>query len=101
MPRLTFAVPHTLSQDEVVSRLKQESDVLRGSMNDQIKDVEEVWEDHSLQFSFKAFGMSVQGNLDVEPTEIRTTATVPFAAMMFKGAIEEKVRARLEEILTS
>ena len=99
MPTLSFAVPHSLSPDEVVSRLKNESLVLRGTLNDHVRDLEEVWEDHELRFRFTAFGMAVKGELRVEPTEVQTKAVVPMAAMLFKGVIEEKVRGRLVELL--
>ena len=41
----------------------------------------------------------MDGQVCVEPTQVLTTANVPLAAMMFKGAIEAKVRSRLEELL--
>lgn len=99
MPTLCFAVDHALSQDEVIARLKNESDVLRGALDGHVRDIEEVWQDHGLQFRFTAFGMAVKGELRVEPNEVRTTAVVPLAAMLFKGTIEEKVRSRLVELL--
>ncbi|MBN1590505.1 MAG: polyhydroxyalkanoic acid system family protein [Pirellulales bacterium] len=99
MPKLSFAVPHALEQEEVVQRLKQESDVLRSSFGDRIQNLEETWEDHSLTFRFTALGMSVDGRIAVEPGQVLTTANVPLAAMMFKSAIEEKVRGRLDELL--
>ena len=99
MPALSLAVPHTLNRDEVVKRLKSESNLLQSSFSDQVQDFEETWNDHTLTFRFKTFGMSIDGEVSVEPAEVRTTANVPLAAMMFKGAIEAKVRSRLEEIL--
>jgi len=101
MPKLSFAVPHALEPDEVVQRLKQESDVLRSSFGHQIQSLEETWEDHTLTFRFTAFGMSVDGRIAVEPAQVLTTANVPLAAIMFKGIIEEKVRGRLDELLNS
>jgi hypothetical protein len=99
MPELSFAVGHALDQNEVVARLKNESDVLRSSFADRVTNLEEVWEDHTLRFRFTVLGMSIDGHLIVEPTQVRTTAKVPLAAMMFRGAIEQKVRGRLEELL--
>jgi hypothetical protein len=99
MPTLSFAVPHALNPSEVVARLKKESDVLRSSLGDRVRDVRETWEDHTLAFRFTALGMSVDGRITVEPAQVLTTATVPLAVMMFKSAIEEKVRGRLGELL--
>jgi hypothetical protein len=101
MPTISFSVPHALSRDDVVARLKRESDVLRTSLGDHVRDMRETWEDHSLAFSFTALGMAVEGRINVEPEEVRTTATVPFAAMLFKGVIEQKVRDRLRELLAT
>ena len=99
MPQLSFTVDHALDQNEVVARLKNESDVLRGSFADRVTNLEEVWEDHTLRFRFTVFGMSIDGHVTVEPTQVSTTANVPLAAMMFRSAIEEKVCVRLEELL--
>jgi hypothetical protein len=99
MPTISFAVPHALARDEVVARLKRESDVLRTSLGDRVRDMREAWEDHSLAFSFTTMGMAVEGRITVEPEEVRVTATVPLVAMMFKGIIEERVRDRLRELL--
>jgi len=99
VPKLSFVVPHTLDQSDVVARLRNESDVLRSSFSDQVTNLEEVWEDHTLRFRFTVFGMSVDGHLTVEPTQVSTTANVPLVAMMFRSTIEEKVRGRLEELL--
>ena len=99
MPKLSVAVPHALGQDEVVQRLKDESTALKSTFGDQVTDYEESWKDHTLTFSFKTFGMAIEGNVSVEPAQVMTTASVPIAAMMFKGMIETRIRDRLEELL--
>jgi len=99
MPKVSVAVPHGLDRGEVVARLKNESGALRSSFGDHVQDFQETWDDHTLAFSFKTFGMSIEGRVHVEPKEVLTTVNVPLAAMMFKGAIEQNMRSRLEQIL--
>lgn len=101
MPQLSVTVPHSLDRAEVVSRLQSESNMLRSSFGDRVQDFEETWNDHSLAFRFKTFGMSVDGRVDVAPSEVLATANLPLAAMMFKAAILEKMRDGLERILQS
>ncbi|HLA83155.1 MAG TPA: polyhydroxyalkanoic acid system family protein [Thermoguttaceae bacterium] len=99
MPTLSVVVPHSLEQEQVVARLKAESETVLSSFGDHVRDFEHSWDDHTLTFRFTTFGMAVDGRVRVEPNQISTTASVPLAAMMFKGAIEANIRNRLEELL--
>jgi hypothetical protein len=101
MPKISVTVSHALDSDEVVARLKRESGVLRSSFGEHVHDYRETWVDRALTFGFRTFGMSVEGHVRVEPAEVVATATVPLAAVMFKGAIEEQMRSRLEQLVRS
>ncbi|MBI3837770.1 MAG: polyhydroxyalkanoic acid system family protein [Planctomycetia bacterium] len=43
--------------------------------------------------------MNIKGELTVDPNEVKINGVLPFAAMMFKGKIEQTVREELEKVL--
>ena len=99
MPKLTVAVPHSLSQEEVTSRLKGFLERVRGRYEDQVSDLQEQWGENSGTFSFKTYGFNVKGNVDVEPSQVKVEGDLPFAAMMFKGKVEQAIRENLTRLL--
>ncbi len=99
MPQLTVEVPHQLGQEEAARRLKARFDALRGTYQTQVSEATEEWRDHTLFFGFRAMGMKVSGTLAVEPALVRVDAELPFAAMMVKGMIEQRVRDELGKML--
>lgn len=99
MPKLTVAVPHSLDQSEVTKRLKGFLERVRSRYQDQVSDLEEQWGENSGTFAFKTYGFNVKGNVDVAPSEVRVEGDIPFAAMMFKGRIEQTIRENLERLL--
>jgi hypothetical protein len=100
MPQLSVQVPHTLGPDEAVRRLKDKFTLARGLYQGQVQDLHEEWTDHTLSFGFKAVGMKVAGTLAVADAAVNLTADLPFAAMLFKGTIEQRVRQELGELLS-
>jgi hypothetical protein len=99
MPHLSVEVPHQLNQDEVVERLRQKAAAARSAFQDQISAFQEDWTDHQATFSIKVMGMTTTGTVAVEPEKVNVTLDLPFAAMLFRGAIESRVRQELEGIL--
>ena len=44
-------------------------------------------------------GFNIKGDLTVDPSEVKVVGSLPFAAMMFKGMIEQGVRDELVKVL--
>lgn len=100
MPKLAVSIPHTLSQEEATRRLQERLNTARQTFQDRVQDFEEHWEANRLTFRFVTFGMPIKGELASEPAEVQVNADLPLAAMMFKGMIEQQVRAELSRVLT-
>ena len=100
MPRLNMAVNHALEPTEVVDRLKRFLDMVRRQYESQLSDYEENWSEQSGSFRFRAMGFKIDGNVVVEAEEVRIDGSLPLAALMFKGKIEETIRQQLERVLT-
>ena len=100
MPKLTVAVPHSLDPQEATKRLQGFLERVRSRYEDQVSDLQETWGENSGSFSFKTYGFSVKGNVAVQPGEVRIEGDLPFAAMMFKGRVEQTLRENLERLMS-
>jgi hypothetical protein len=99
MPKLSIDVPHVLSQDEAAQRLKDKFAAVRAEYESQVSEFREEWLDHTFSFAFRALGMAVSGTVAVEPKQVRLAASLPLAAMLFKSAIEERIRQEVGVLL--
>ena len=99
MPKLSMTIPHELEKEQAVERLKEGFGRIRETYRGQVKDLEETWNDSTLTFGFTTFGFKIKGSVAVEPSQVEMTGELPFAAMMFKGAIEQQVRDQIGKLL--
>ena len=99
MPRASLETPHTLSQEEAIRRLKRKIDELKETYRGKFSDLREEWDEETLSFGFKAVGMKVAGTLTVADSQVKVAASLPLAAMIFKGTIERQARKELAELL--
>ncbi len=99
MPSLTMTLPHNLGAEEATERLKQFFQKLKERHQDKVSNLEEQWNGNVLSYAFSTFGFNIKGELTVEPNEVKINGSLPFAAMMFKGKIEQTVREELEKRL--
>lgn len=99
MPSLSLTIPHALDQDEAITRMKQESKAALESFGDQVKNLKQEWNDNRVNFSFSAMSFSIDGDMQVNNDNVALTASLPMAAFMFKGIIEQRLRERLGEVL--
>jgi len=99
MPAFNIEVPHPLSKEDAKNKLENFMEQVRSKYQDQVSDLQENWDDHTLTFSFKTYGFSISGNLVVEDKKVAITGTLPFAALAFRGKIEQSIRGELEKQL--
>jgi hypothetical protein len=99
MSQLTLEVPHLLGRDEATRRLKDKMAAVYAEYRDKLNDFREEWRDHTLSFGFKALGMGVSGTVSVEPEKISLAANLPMAAMLFRDAIEDRIRQEVGNLL--
>lgn len=99
MPKLNMVVPHRLSQDEALKRIKTLLEGVKTQFADKISDLHEQWNGNIGTFSFSAVGFSVSGTLIVKASEIELSGNLPFAATFFRGKIEATIRGRAETLL--
>ena len=88
-------VPHSLGREEATRRIKEQIPKVR----DQVTDLDEQWQDHTLTFRFTAIGFQVHGTLAVEDTAAKLEVNLPIVAMLAKGRIEEGIREQIGGVL--
>lgn len=97
MPNFQVEVPHQLPRDEAASKLRQFSDQAREQMPAEISDLQEDWDDNgNLDFSFKAMGFKVSGQMVSSSETVVISGNLPFAALPFRGLIEQKLVERIQ-----
>lgn len=99
MPKLTFDIPHNHGKEASLDKLKLFLDRVKEKYADKVSSLEGEWQDNVLNFAMTTFGITIKGNLTVEETTARFVGDIPFAAMMFKGQIEQGIRGELEKCL--
>ena len=99
MPSLTITAPHSLGTEEATTRLKKFFEELKERHSDKMSNLEEAWNDNRLEYAFSTYGFNIKGDVQVEPNEVKVNGALPFAAMMFKGKIEQSVKEELEKLL--
>ena len=99
MPKLRMEVSHTLSQEEALKRIKGLLGEVKIQFADKVTDLNERWSGNEGTFSFSAMGFATSGTLLVSERKVVLEGSLPFAAALFKGRIEEAIRNRARTLL--
>lgn len=99
MPSYELSVPHKLTREDAVDRVRGFSEKLKERMGNQVSDLEQSWEDDKMSFGFSTFGFRITGELDVKDDRVDVSGDLPFAAAMFKGKIVSAFEEQLTKIL--
>jgi hypothetical protein len=99
MPKIELNIPHSLTKDEALTRIQTFLPQLKEQHSDKIKDLQEKWNGNTGEFSFKVSGFKVSGTLQVGEDFVLINGELPFAALLFKGQIEDTIRAKAMELL--
>lgn len=99
MPSLTITVPHTLEPQEAAERLKRLIESVKEQYGSHLSELHEDWSGTTGNFRVGAMGFKSTGTVEVRPTEVHIQGSLPFAAVMFKGKIEDAIRQQVEKRL--
>ncbi|MDA7977202.1 MAG: polyhydroxyalkanoic acid system family protein [Pirellulales bacterium] len=100
MPKLSFAVPHSLTREEASARLKSLLERAKAK-NPDTEILEENLGETSGTFAVKAKGFKVSGGVEIEDDKVQVNLDLPFTLMMFKGRIESEIRGAAERALSA
>ncbi len=100
MPKSSIVIDHQLGEQEALDRLKNMLAQVKENYGSHVTDLEEHWTDSGGDFSFKAMGFQISGNLRVTDSKVMIDAEYPWAAKPFQGTIETTIRERAERLLS-
>jgi Putative polyhydroxyalkanoic acid system protein (PHA_gran_rgn) len=99
MPELTVSVPHHLSQDQALDRVKARFAQLQQQYSANTSHLQQDWNGNTGSFGFKAMGFDVSGTVVVGPAEVQLQLALPMAANFFKDRIQATIRDDLSRSL--
>jgi hypothetical protein len=99
MSTITVSIPHQLSQDEALARIKQALEQAKAQYSGQITDFRPNWNGYVGTFSGSARGFSASGTISVNPSAVLVDLTLPPIVMFFKGKIESGIHDQLGKLL--
>lgn len=99
MPEMKLSVPHRLNQDEAAARIKGLIKQVQAQYADKVSNLKESWEGNKGTFSFEVMGFPISGTLHIESSEVLMIGQIPFAAMPFKGMIENTLKQKMTGLL--
>jgi hypothetical protein len=100
MSSIKINIPHQLSQEEALKRVKGLIGKFKTELGDSISNVSEEWEGETGQFGFSARGFDISGLIRVNDTSLDIDAKVPFAVSLFKGKIKQVIQEKASELLS-
>ena len=99
MPGFSTEVPHNLGREGAMEKLKPFAEKVRERYKDQVSSMTGEWQDNVLKFSLTTYGFTINGVLTVEETLVRLECSLPFAAIAFRGKIEQSFAAEIKKAL--
>ena len=99
MSALKLNIPHNLSKEEALTRIKKLLSNLKEEQKDFISDVHENWAGDKGDFSFKAKGFNVAGNIIVNNSNVQLNSDLPFALSFFKSTISDVITKKAATLL--
>jgi hypothetical protein len=99
MPGFTVEIPHTLGREAAMEKLKPFAEKVREKYKDQVSSMTGQWEDNVLKFALVTYGFTISGIVTVEDEFVRLEVTLPFAAIAFKGKIEQSFAGEIKKAL--
>ena len=99
MPGINISLPHSLGQEEALTRIKKLVEEVKTKFADKVTDVKEQWTENRGEFDLTVMGLSVSGIIHVSDKSVDIDGKLPFAALPFRGKIEEAIREKAKTLL--
>lgn len=99
MSSLKVHIPHKLSEEEALGRIKTLLHKLKHEQKNIISNVKEEWVHDTGHFHFTAQGFDLSGSIKVHNGSVDIHAKVPIAVYLFRKKIKKVIEERAAEIL--
>jgi hypothetical protein len=92
-------VPHSLSEEEALSRVKNLFQDLRKIYATQITDVREEWNGSTCKFSLKMFVFRIQGSVNVGSQAVEIRGKMPLGTAKYEDRVKMLIANRAKGLL--
>lgn len=99
MSSLNISIPHNLSKEEALTRIKGLLQQVKEEQANIVSNVKEDWSEDKGQFGFTAMGFDLAGDINVSEDNVEINAELPFAVALFKGRIKEIITEKATALL--
>lgn len=99
MPSFQVEVPHALGKQQAIERLRPFVEKLVERYKEQVSTSEGSWLENVLTFALTTYGFTISGELKVEDDKVALQGQLPFAALPFRGKIEQSIASELQKEL--
>jgi len=96
---MKVTIPHKFSQIEAITRVKKVLNESRSKLADHLTDVEERWDNNTLNFAFTAQKQHISGTLEVKDRVFELYAKLPLTLRLFEGRIEKMIKEQAGTML--
>ena len=100
MASFKMNIPHQLSQEEALFRIKNLLGKMKLEQKDKISNLQEDWNGETGNFQFTTFGYDLSGVIKVQDSSIDIDAKIPAAVALFKGTIKDLIDKKARELLS-
>lgn len=100
MPTLKMSIPHRLTEEEAIRRVKDLMDRLRTNHRDQLSGVNVDWSGKTGSLQFVAKGFHIAGTIQVLPSSIDIEAKVPLIVSLYQQKIKDLIEKEAEQLFS-
>ncbi len=100
MSSLKIHIPHKLSEEEALGRIKSLLHKLKHEQKDKISNVKEEWSHNTGHFHFTAMGFDLSGAIKVHNGHVDINAKIPMAIYLFRNKIKQTIEEKASELLS-
>ncbi|RLD50331.1 MAG: hypothetical protein DRI94_08885 [Bacteroidetes bacterium] len=97
---MRIELTHDLEKEKGTACAEKIFKQLSDEYKDEFSDLEQETNGNIINFSFKIRGMHVKGNITVNNKNVVIDSKLPFAARMFQGMIETKIKENAEKMIS-
>lgn len=99
MSNLSLNIPHNLTQEEALNRIKKLITDLKEEQKGNFSDVKEEWQGNKGDFTINAKGFELSGSITANSNDVAIEADLPFAVSFFKSTIASMITERAKKLL--
>ncbi len=91
---------HNLEKDRGIICAEKIFKQLSEEYKDEFSDLKQNTNGNIINFSFRIRGMNINGEITVEKEKVIIESKLPFAARMFQGLIENKIKENADKMIS-